>query len=59
MPGNQYDQTQRPPAQTQTVQEDIHSAVTVTTDRTIQATSTAELQNLEQTVRKTEYGFAF
>ncbi|HEY6260993.1 MAG TPA: hypothetical protein VIW47_05330 [Nitrospiraceae bacterium] len=59
MPGNQYDQTQQPPVQTQTVQENIHTAVTVTTDRTIQAPSAAELQNLEHAVRKNEYGFGF
>ena len=59
MPSNQYDQTQQPRPQTQTVQENIHTSVTVTTDRSIEAPSPAELQNLEQSMRKNEYGFGF
>lgn len=64
MPGNQYDQSQQPynqtqPVQAQTVQENVHTAVTITTDRSIEAPSVAELQNLEQAVRKVAYGFGF
>ena len=64
MPGNQYDQSQQryeqtQPVQAQTVQQNVHTAVTVTTDRSIEAPSVAELQSLEQAVRKVDYGFAF
>ena len=61
MPDTQYNQSQQP-ARTQTrtpVQENVHTTVTVTTDRTLQAQSAAQLQHLEETVRKNDYGFGF
>lgn len=45
--------------QTAPVQENVHTAVTVMTDRTLQAPSVAQLQELEQTVRKNDYGLGF
>ena len=64
MPSNQYDQSeqrynQAQPVQAQPVQENVHTAVTMTTDRTIEAPSVAELQNLEQAVRRNDYGLGF
>ena len=58
MPDYSYTQSQ-PPAQTQTapVRENIHTAVTITTDRTLQTPSVAQLQDLDQTIRKNDYVF--
>jgi len=60
MAETQYSQSQQP-AQKQTapVQENVHTTVTVTTDRTLQAQSAAQLQHLEETVRQNDYGFGF
>jgi hypothetical protein len=60
MPDNRYDQSQ-PPRQRQPtpVQENVHTTVTVTTDRTLEAPSAAQLQHLEETIRRNDYGFGF
>jgi hypothetical protein len=61
MAETQYSQSQQP-AQKQTtapVQENVYTTVTVTTDRTLQAQSAAQLQHLEETVRQNDYGFGF
>ena len=58
MADNSYGQSQQPrQIQTAPVQENIHTAVTVTTDRTLEAPSVAQLQDLEQAIRKTDYGY--
>ena len=60
MAETQFSQSQQP-GQTRTaapVQENVHTTVTVTTDRTLQAQSAAQLQQLEETVRN-DYGFGF
>jgi len=60
MADNSFSQSQEPvQRQTAPVQENAHTAVTVTTDRTLQAPSVAQLQELEQTVRKNDYGLGF
>lgn len=60
MAENSFSQSQEPvQRQTAPVQENVHSAVTVMTDRTLQAPSVAQLQELEQTVRKNDYGLGF
>jgi hypothetical protein len=60
MPDNRYDQSQ-PPGQVQTapVQENVDTSVTVTTDRTLQGQSAAQLQNLEETIRRDDYRLGF
>jgi len=60
MPDNRFDQSQLP-AQVKTapVEENVHTSVTVTTDRTLQAQSAAQLQNLEETIRRNDYGLGF
>jgi hypothetical protein len=58
MADNSYGQSQqRRQTQTAPVQENIHTAVTVTTDRTLEAPSAAQLQDLEQAVRKDDYAY--
>ena len=59
MADNQYSQSQQP-VQTQTpVQENVHSAITLTTDRTLQAPSAADLQHIEEAVLRNEHNFGF
>jgi hypothetical protein len=60
MPDNRNDQSQSPAQRHPTpVQENIHTTVTVTTDRALEAPSAAQLQSLEETIRKNDYGFGF
>ena len=60
MPDYSYTQSQQPAqAQGAPVRENIHTAVTITTDRTLQAPSVAQLQDLQQTIRKNDYTFGF
>jgi hypothetical protein len=59
MPDNRYDLTQSPAPRAAPVQENIHTTTTVTTDRTLQAPSVAQLQDLEQTSRRLEIGYGF
>lgn len=60
MADNQYSQSQQP-GQTQTtpVQENVHTAITLTTDRTLQAPSAVELQQVDEAVRRNDYNFGF
>jgi hypothetical protein len=59
MADNQYSQSQQP-VQTQTpVQENVHSAITLTTDRSLQAPSAADLQQIEEAVLRNDYNFGF
>ena len=60
MPDNRYDQSQSP-AQVKTapVEENVDTSVTVTTDHTLQPQSAAQLQNLEETIRRNDYGLGF
>ena len=60
MPDNRYDHSQQPDqSHTVPVQENVHTTVTFTTDRTLEAPSAAQLQNLEETIRRNDYGFGF
>ena len=59
MRANQFDQSQQPTqSQSTTVQETVHTAVTVTIDRTLQANSAVKLERLEE-ARRIDYGMAF
>jgi hypothetical protein len=60
MPANQFDQSQQPAqSQSTTVQETVHTALTVTTDRTLNTNSAMELERLEEATRRIDYGMAF
>lgn len=59
MPDNRYDPSQPPAQRAASVQENIHTTTTVLTDRTIQAPSVAQLQDLEQTTRRLDFGYGF
>jgi hypothetical protein len=59
MADNHYSQSQQP-VQTQTpVQENVHTAITLTTDRTLQAPSAADLQHIEEAVLRNHHNFGF
>jgi hypothetical protein len=59
MADNQYSQAPYPVQAP--VQENVHTAVTITTGRTLQAPSVAELQQVDEAVRRNDFtvGFGF
>jgi hypothetical protein len=59
MPDNRYDLSQSPAPRATPLQENIHTTSTVTTDRTLQAPSVAQLQDLEQSSRRLDFGYGF
>jgi hypothetical protein len=59
MADNQYSQPQQPVQTQASAQENVPSAITLTTDRTLQASSAADLQHIEEVVLRNDHNFGF
>ena len=59
MADNQYSQSQQPVQRQTPAQENVHTAITLATDRTLQAPSAADLQHTEEAVLRNDYNFGF